>query len=391
MAEGEERQDPSAPPAPSPRVGAGLLALALLAWALSGALRVAGIVEARGLHAEDGAWLALFLAFGALLAAALTAPARWALPLTAAQSLVAVLIPFAGMPRFEGALPAIVAAQLGLVAPPRVAWTWLFAQAVPLFLTIRGLRGLDDALRATAEYIVFSAFAMMLLRLRGRERAQRLELAAINAELLATRKALAEGARLREQTRIRRELHDGLGHALTILSLELDALDRGGGHLDLTFARAALDAARDEARAALSDRAAPPAFSLESGIAALSQATRGVALHVKGPIPDDLPPDSAWVVVRCIQEATTNALKHGRARELRVTFERDEREQRVHIANPGEAPDRPLRPGNGLRGMAQRAASVGGTVDFESEGRFAVVLRLPRAPVHTLDAEPASP
>lgn len=353
----------------------GLVWLGLLAWAAAGSPRVMGMLQARAFGLRDAIWAALFTAFGACLVGTLRSKGRRALTFAVAQSVLAMALPLAGMARFEGALPAIVAAELALVAPPKVAWLWLAGQGAVLFATIATLRNVADATRATAEYLAFGAFAMVLFGLRRKEREQRLDLSRINAELLATRAELADVVRRGEQTRIRRELHDGLGHALTVLSLQLDALAEGPSPSRAAAARAALDAVRTEARAAFSVEVG--ALDLESRIAALSAGIPAVSVRVTSPTPTDLKPEAAWVVLRCIQEALTNAWKHGKSREVNIHFHRTGGAVVTRIDSDGVPPAGPLRLGNGLRGMLDRACAIGGRVTFETDRGFAVVLSVP--------------
>ena len=353
----------------------GLLWLALAAWALAGATRIREIAAAASLGGLEALWIALFAAFGACLTVALGSRGRGALLFTIAQSAAAIGILTAGMPRFEGALLAIVGAQLGLVARPAVAWTWMVLQAIPLFAAVARRGDLEHASRAAAEYLAFAAFAMLLFGLRRREREQRLDLARINAELLATRERLAETARAAEQSRIQREMHDSLGHYLAVLSMEIDRAADGSSD-GITRARAALGALRQEARAVLSAVEEP--IDLRGSLASLAAATPSLQVHIDAPALAEVRPEAAWPVFRCVQEAITNAWKHGAARHVTITSEARGDRLVLRVENDGAPPPEPLVVGRGLRGMCDRAAMIGAAVTFEHRPRFSVILSIPR-------------
>lgn len=359
----------------APRIERPFLVLAATVWLAVGVARsVAPWSQSTSLLVNT-IWWVLFIGFGACLAGALRSSGSRALAYTIAQSALAMLLPWVHMPRIEGALAGLVAAQMGFVVPARTGWPWLGGQAVILFATIYHLRTLHDAARATVEYLAFGTFAMLLFNARREEQTRRQELALVNAELLATRRDLANAERVRERERIRQELHDGVGHQLARLSLELDNLIREPSTHHAQRTRDALDVLNSETRLAFSGPSAN--LNLPSLFNSLPIRFPGIAVRVIGELPGNLSTDAAWTVWRVAQEALTNAIKHGKAREASVEFQKLSAGLTMRVENDGLIPGQPLVPGQGMAGMVSRAAAAGGTVHFQAEKRFAVVLNLP--------------
>jgi signal transduction histidine kinase len=76
----------------------------------------------------------------------------------------------------------------------------------------------------------------------------------------------------------------------------------------------------------------------------------------------------AEVLLRCVQEAITNALRHGRPRTLTVRLGRDADALRLVVEDDGH-PSPQLRDGNGLTGMRERLAALKGRLALEATGR----------------------
>jgi len=325
----------------------------------------------------DVAWLTAYLAFGVCLGLALRARERsWRLAFTLAQTALALVLLRLGMPHFQGALFAVVAAQTGRVVRPRVAWPWMLAQGIPLFITVLPSHEWLGATKATLEYAAFSAFAMIMFELRERERNHRLALVAVHAELLGTRALLRESAAAAVQNRIQRELHDGLGHHLTKLSVCLDEATRTGSKESLAQARLALDALRSDSREAVAGMRGN--IALGKALDALTGAIPGmhVALDI-GPL-TDVGHDAAWAIFRFVQEAITNAHTHGRAKTVNVRARRDDETWELRIDDDGRGASPPVVFGGGLRGMKERLESVGASFVVETSPAFALVARFPR-------------
>jgi two-component system NarL family sensor kinase len=182
-------------------------------------------------------------------------------------------------------------------------------------------------------------------------------------------------AREEERRRLRRDLHDGLGSALTALTLKADAAHnirdsdpRRADELVVELRGSLSDAIADVRRLVYDLR--PPDLD-ELGLAdALRQRAEqawrrpGNVFRVAVDVPRPLPPLPAAVEVaayRIATEAVTNTLRHGDATLCRVSLTVDDA-LHVEVTDNTSTDSRtnPWRPGVGLRSMAERAAELGG-------------------------------
>jgi signal transduction histidine kinase len=283
--------------------------------------------------------------------------ACWSAPLLPAAYLAGLL----GDPRLGVGLGlAVLSAALVLAAP------WL----------ARAVAGADEA-----------AAQALLGPSRGEELAVRVEaLARSRAEIVAATDA--------ERRRIERDLHDGTQRRLVSLAMHL-----GMARASLTDApepvRQVIEQAHDEATEALRElrqlvRGLHPAVLDDRGLDAALSGIAGTA-----PLPVRLRVDMATrcspsveaVAYFVVSEALTNVAKHANASQAEVTVERTGDRLRIVVADDGRG-GATLDPaaahptdgaGTGLRGLAQRAAAVDGTITVDSPpgGPTAITVDLP--------------
>ena len=210
-----------------------------------------------------------------------------------------------------------------------------------------------------------------------------------NARLLHAQDHELRAAALSERTRIAREIHDGVGHLLTRLLLQVKALqvvhrDAPGVVDDLTTLDDGLDEALDSMRRsvhALSDEGEELATSLN-----LLGSRCGIAkVDVNCSTQTEPPPAVARCVVAVVREALTNAARHGRAASARVAVTDYPAFWQVTVDNDGIVPpeDEPLLDGDknaglGLRSMTERVEALGGRVRITPRPRFTVFATIPR-------------
>ena len=196
-------------------------------------------------------------------------------------------------------------------------------------------------------------------------------------ELLAASRA--EAARLAARNRIARELHDSVGHALSVVAVQSGAASRLV-ESDPRFAAEAMAAVGDTARSALAEldtvigalredrdpRPTPqPGLDQLEALAAESGVETELRVHgdlgaVRGP--------ASRESYRIIQEALTNVLRHADRPRAAITVDAAGDAVRITVDSPAERSRGARHGGRGLTGMRERAAVLGGRVEVGSEG-----------------------
>jgi signal transduction histidine kinase len=275
------------------------------------------------------------------------------------------------------------------------ALCWLALPLTPLAIGRWGGAGRP----ATALWVVPLAIVMLLAapwvargvaQLDGRSgRAllgpSRAEELALRVESLARSRAEIVAATDAERRRIERDLHDGAQQRLVSLAMHL-----GMARATLTDAsepaRRAIAEAHDEAVQALAElrefvRGLHPAVLNDRGLdAALSGIVARAPLPVRLRV-DVTPrcsPSIEAVAYFVVSESLTNVTRHARAQRAEVTVERNGDRLRIVVSDDGVG-GASEDGGSGLRGLAQRAAAVDGTIAVDSPpgGPTRITVELP--------------
>jgi signal transduction histidine kinase len=212
------------------------------------------------------------------------------------------------------------------------------------------------------------------------------------------RAALSARAAAEERARIARELHDVVVHHVSVIAVQAGAArirsEHETGVSDTAQGWAAVEAA---ARQALSELrqllgvlrhdGEPAALAPPPGLGQLDQLLEDVrqtglpvSVRVEGH-PYHLPPAIDLSAYRIVQEALTNALKHGGARPTTVFLGYRVQDLEIDVTNEGPTPVLAAAPGigQGLVGMRERVSMFGGvfTAGPRLEGGFEVKARIP--------------
>ncbi|MFE1907346.1 sensor histidine kinase [Streptomyces gardneri] len=240
--------------------------------------------------------------------------------------------------------------------------------------------------------------------------------------------ARARQSATEERLRIARELHDILGHSVSLIHVQsgaaLHRLSKNPApEAGLATAAEALEAVKSTSKDALrelratlgvlrrADEATPT--SPASGLALLgelAERARSAGLDVRTSVtgtPVPLPPPVDLAAYRIVQESLTNVTRHSGARTVRITLDWDDRSGtatrthagarvlRLRIADDGGGAPEGGPSGSGIRGMAERARALGGELTAgNAEGGFLVEARLPlttSAATHTATEAPEVP
>jgi signal transduction histidine kinase len=383
---------------------------------LNGRVRVVSVLRSAlaFLLAPESYLRAVFVLAGAALALALGIAGFTVLSLMAAAGAPAWATALAGVvlvggPLLAGLVPAVrqvegVAVQSLLAAefpdgPPGPAADWeqrrrtlgwfllhviTGALVVATVLGLIALAGSWWTAPAAAATVLGTLFAGRFLAWSGpallgpsyAERLQRLE---------------ADAARATERNRIAREIHDSVGHALSVVTVQASAARKLIGR-DPGFAEQALATIETASRRAAAEldhmlgllreetkRPPAPVPGLGS-LGELITVARSAGLTVEPAVSGDLsrlPPLVSREAYRIVQEGLTNALKYSAdgTATLGLSLGRDT--LGIRLSNPARG-RRQARPGRGLRGIDERAAALGGTATAGTSGdRWTLSVTLP--------------
>lgn len=273
-------------------------------------------------------------------------------------------------------MPALFACVvLGLSLPG----AWLRVLGVPLVALVLWLVARTEPLTPSA--VMTNAIGLAgLLYLgygirRQRELSQRLEQA--NRELARQVEQDAELARLRERERLARELHDTLGHALSTLTVQIEAgrrLTRKNperADTQLSDAQVLARQAMRDLRASLDDlRGSEEGATLREALTALSaDFTRRNGWSVQNEFADvRLPPQSVAALTRAAREALVNIERHADARQVTLTLREQDVTLVLIVTDDGRGFDPTAVPAGhyGLRGLRERLALLGGDARVDS-------------------------
>jgi two-component system, NarL family, sensor histidine kinase DesK len=285
-----------------------------------------------------------------------------------------VLLAAGALPSFS-ALFVYVAAACGMLLPPRIAAALILATGVGVGI-LGAVRGDEDGAVAATVLTVVAIGAMMAAF--GR-------VTRVNRELRETREELATLAVAEERLRIARDVHDLLGHSLSVITLKSELAAR---LLERDPARAAAELEEIQAvsREALAEvreavkgyRGLALAESITRARSALAAA--GIDCELAGPQPA-LPADVDAVLAWAVREGTTNVIRHSQASHCEIRVSADAERAALEIEDDGRATAAPSSGGSGLDGLRERAQRVRGTLEAGArpDGGFRLRVTVPLA------------
>ncbi|MCH4160822.1 MAG: histidine kinase [Bifidobacterium sp.] len=319
---------------------------------------------------------------------------------------------------WAGLVVIAIAPVLTLLSDTAAVGTWSMVCFSAFLLTLRGLTPIavapilalsvfvpsalsigtiDISIDASSSIFAFSVIvcAVFGAAARGNARYRQEVQLRIHEEQTARRAAVDRGI-AQERLRIARDLHDSVGHQVAMINMHLGAAEVSL-HSDEESVRSSLEAARGSVREVLKETqqilailntgrdenelGATPGHELISN---LIESYRTGGMHIDATIHnlgDGIAPQVSIAAYRIVQEGLTNAHRYGDGMAS-IAVERDiETEQlKIEIVNRHGSRKHPSEPGggNGLVGMRERAESVGGSMEIQSEfPLFWVVASLP--------------
>lgn len=228
--------------------------------------------------------------------------------------------------------------------------------------------GLAWSVLQSVIYLGITVLAFVVAVVAGQQAEERERQRQLNSELRATRALLAESSRIAERMRISRELHDLVGHHLTALTLNLEVASHLAQLPAAEHVRKAQATAKQlltDVREVVSELRQDAELDLTHALNTLVEGVPGLRVHLTMPsrfaVED---PQRAQVLLRWVQEVLTNTVRHAHARNLWLRIERtDDGELCLDARDDGRGASS-VEPGNGLNGMRERLAEVGGRLEI---------------------------
>ncbi len=304
---------------------------------------------------------------------------------------------------FDWLLPIITVSYVASMFPPRSALVQcllVLVASLAIFGLHSGVQSLQNIASLVPAFIFAFLYPYIIRRhAQEKERAEALvaQLEVAQEQLRAYASQVEELTIARERNRIAREIHDTLGHYLTILAVQLETArklyERNDPRLgeELTEARRAAAECLTEVRRSVAALrpADPTAHSFTEALGRLIAEFEAVApdtavtLDAEGPL-QELAPELRVALYRCVQESLTNVRKHAQATKVLIRLRVDETAAELTVLDNGAGAaavgTNGHEPGFGLLGMRERIALLGGTAEARPEpgrGGWRVEVRLP--------------
>jgi two-component system, NarL family, sensor histidine kinase DesK len=201
--------------------------------------------------------------------------------------------------------------------------------------------------------------------------------------LRLSQQEISKLAERNERERIAREVHDLLGHSLTLIALKADLalklMDK-----DVEAARAELSQIKVTARESLTEvrqavhgmRSAQISVEIAKSKLACEMADLQLLVDVPPNLGLTKPNENALAAV--IREAVNNTIRHAKATQVSVLIRETAQGTQMEIDDNGKA--RNFHEGNGLIGMRERVQAIGGKIFFSADAGFRVRVELPNPP-----------
>lgn len=258
---------------------------------------------------------------------------------------------------------------LGWAGPPRFA--------VGCLIVLLAILGVESWLLDLSPYawVPAAVFSVII----GAVNIHGGEVARANARLRATQEEVERLAQTAERERIARDLHDLLGHTLSVITLKAELAgklverdpERAGREIR-EVERISREALREVRTAIAGYRS--EGLQAEMARARLALESSGVKLEYFA-LPVELTPAQETVLALALKEGVTNIIRHSGARMCRISQEEANGEVRLEIRDDGRGGAAPF--GVGLSAMRERVEGLGGRMERQGEGGTTLTVTLP--------------
>jgi signal transduction histidine kinase len=212
------------------------------------------------------------------------------------------------------------------------------------------------------------------------------ELDAARSRLINYSKQIEKVTKLEERNRISRELHDSIGHNLTGILMQVDAarqvieVDSNKGMKILESVYKNINSSIENVRQTVREiRPSKYQTHKSSTLELINRFSKETGINVEyktSGTPHELLPSIEMVLYRNIQEALTNAVRHGGATNILVNIIYKHESTEVVISDNGTGCMEIIK-GLGLSGMEERLEIIGGSIRYETKNGFLIHMTIP--------------
>jgi two-component system sensor histidine kinase DesK len=261
------------------------------------------------------------------------------------------------------------AGYLGYAFEPRVAYRWLAGVVAAVGLVSWIFRYMAWA---WVPSVVFSAFVGAVVIQQAQKRR-------LTDKLIAAQGEAEHLAKVAERERIARDLHDLLGHTLSVIILKSELASRLTPTDPARAAEEIRDVERISREALAQVRHAVRGYrsaGIESELKEARGALEAAGIQVETALdPPKLSPTHEAVFALALREGVTNVVRHSRASTCRLSLARKGDYCELEIADNGRGGA--LDEGSGLRGMRERVEALGGALDCDGSRGTLLRVRVP--------------
>ncbi|QOR67827.1 sensor histidine kinase [Cytobacillus suaedae] len=251
----------------------------------------------------------------------------------------------------------------------------IFVEVVPILITI-----VRTGFSTELLYVVPFIIIMFITPFGIRSMNKRMDL---EKQLEKANQQINELVKREERLRIARDLHDTLGHTLSLLTLKsqlvqrLTTVDPEKARNEAKEIERTSRAALKQVRELVSDMRSATITEELLQVQEILKAT-SIHYHYSGDTDyNDLPPFTQNIICMCLREAATNIVKHSNAQNCFVTIQREPHHFKVTVQDDGIGMTDTHQFGNGLNGMKERLDLIDGSVSVKNNHGTKLEITLP--------------
>ncbi len=275
---------------------------------------------------------------------------------------------------------AVVTVIVMAILAPTAAFNWVVLPvSLALYMSVRAINIYKGAYRISLQNI-------------AELNAAQLELRQTNEALQAASLDSMRYAALAERTRLAQDIHDGLGHQLTSLIVQLQALEimLPGDPVQaskavpgmLAAARGAMEEVHKAVKTWRADEGSVGLTALQGLASQCASHAPFTIKFVQGNDLSDWPVGLSVALYRILQESLTNALRHAEASAVEIQVKEQADDVILTVSDNGCYTDKTsIKPGYGIQGMRERCRSLGGTCHISQNKLHGLVLQA-SLPIH---------